>query len=82
LLDAITVERMGLPAAVVGAEKLIMTTGKGMAKLQGLPDFPVAVIRGEGNLDHIRDDAGRVRLAIEIAPQVESILLTGRGAES
>lgn len=78
MLDAITVERRGLPAAMVGAEKLVRTTGRGMAKLQGLPDFPLAIIHGVGLLEGIRTDEDRRRVAVEIATQVENILLSGR----
>jgi hypothetical protein len=78
VLDAITVERRGIPAAMVGAEKLVNMTGKGMAKLQGLPDFPLAIIPGEGLLEGIRTDEERRQVAIGIAAQVENILLYGR----
>jgi hypothetical protein len=77
VLDAITLERRGIPAAMVGAEKLVNMTGKGMAKLQGLPDFPLAIIPGEGQLDVIRTDEERRQVAIGIAVQVENILLKG-----
>jgi hypothetical protein len=78
VLDAITVERRGVPAAMVGTEKLVRTTGRGMAKLQGLPDYPLAVIRGHGLLEGIREDSERDKVAAEIATQVENILLSGR----
>ena len=47
---------------MVGAEKLVNMTGRGMAKLQGLPDFPLAIIPGEGLLEGIRTDEDRRRL--------------------
>lgn len=78
MLDAITLERRGIPAAMVGAEKLVNMTGRGMAKLQGLPDFPLAIIPGEGLLEGIRTDEDRRRVAVDIAAQVENILLNGR----
>lgn len=79
--DAIAMERRGTPAAMVGAEKLVATVGRGMAKVQGLPDFPLAVIHGSGQLEGMderndRDDV--VRFAEDLAVQVEAILLTGR----
>ena len=49
-----------------------------MAKLQGLPDFPLAIIPGEGLLEGIRTDEDRKQVAIGIAAQVENILLNGR----
>ena len=62
---------------MVGAEKLVKTTGRGMAKLQGLPDFPLAVIAGYGLLDSIREEEAWLRVATDIANQVENILLKG-----
>lgn len=62
---------------MVGAEKLVNTTGRGMAKLQGLPDFPLAVISGHGLLETIRTAEERAAVAEDIAYQIESILLNG-----
>ena len=69
-------ERRGIPAAVVGVEKLVMTTGKGMARAQGYPDFPMVVIRhSTGHLMGL-DDANVIReLAEAAAPQIAAILL-------
>jgi hypothetical protein len=78
VLDAITLERRGIPAAMVGAEKLVNTTGRGMAKLQGLPDFPLAIIAGHGLLEAIRTDEERREVANDVAVQVANILLHGR----
>jgi hypothetical protein len=83
LLDAITMERRGVPTAVVGAEKLAMTTGRGMAKLQGMPNFPVAIIHGEGLLqkEWMNEAKGGKTIAAfapEAAAQIEAILLRGR----
>jgi hypothetical protein len=44
VLDAINLERKGIPAAVVGQDKLIATTGTGMARAQGYPAMSFAVI--------------------------------------
>jgi hypothetical protein len=44
VLDGINLERKGIPAAVVGQDKLINTTGKGMANAQGYPSMTFAVI--------------------------------------
>ena len=63
---------------MVGAEKLVNTTGRGMAKLQGLPDFPLAVILGHGLLEGIRSEEDRRAVGVDVARQVENILLSGR----
>jgi len=63
---------------MIGAEKLVNTTGRGMAKLQGLPDFPLAIIAGHGLLESIRTDEERREVAEDAAVQVSNILLHGR----
>jgi hypothetical protein len=79
VLDAITMERRGKPAAPVGTELLVMTTGKGMAKIQGVPDFPIVSVQHVGgNMSGERNDQEIERLAQQAAPQVERILL-GKG---
>jgi hypothetical protein len=76
VLDAITLERRGIPSAVVATEKLAKTTGRAMARAQRAPDFPIATIEFHTglmtNLDSM-DDA--VRMAHEAFPQVEKILV-------
>ena len=76
MLDAITLERRGIPSAVVATEKLAKTTGRAMARAQRAPDFPIATIEFHTglmtNLDSM-DDA--VRMAHEAFPQVEKILV-------
>ena len=44
MLDAISLERRGIPAAAIGVKKLVETTGRGMCRAQGIPDYPMAVI--------------------------------------
>jgi hypothetical protein len=44
VLDAVNLERKGIPAAVVGLDKLVNTTGKGMAQAQGYSAMHFAVI--------------------------------------
>ena len=77
MLDAITLERRGIPAAPIGVEKLVMTTGRGMARIQGFPDFPIAVIENPtGTFTGAERDARRFQaIAESAASQVESILL-------
>ncbi len=76
MLDAITLERRGIPSAVVATEKLTRTIGRAMARPQRAPDFPIATIEFHTglmtNLDSM-DDA--IRMAHEAFPQVEKILV-------
>ncbi|HJN86672.1 MAG: hypothetical protein QF714_07605 [Dehalococcoidia bacterium] len=76
MLDAITLERRGVPSAVVATEKLARTTGRAMARAQRAPDFPIATVEFHTglmtNLDSM-DDA--IRMAKEAFPQVEKILV-------
>lgn len=82
MLDAITLERRGIPAAAVGVEKLVETTGRGMCRAQGLPDYPIASIaHPTGSLASVNDTATLSRYAALIADQVERILTTGRATE-
>ena len=79
VLDAITMERRGIASAPVGTELLAMTTGRGMAKIQGVPDFPiVTVVATGGNMTGMRDEEEIEKMAQQAAPQVERILL-GKG---
>jgi hypothetical protein len=78
VLDAITMERRGLPAACVGVEKLVDTTGRGMCRAQGLPSFPIAKIDYHaGSLASLKDDAQLGAWGIRIADQIEQILTRG-----
>ena len=77
VLDAITMARRGMPAAVIGGERFMNTTGRGMARIQGLPDFPLIHIRGYVQLDGIHDTDERARVAEYMATNVESVLLKG-----
>jgi len=43
VLDTINLERRGKPAAVIGLDKLVNTTGKAMARAQGYPTLGFAV---------------------------------------
>jgi len=42
VLDIVTLERRGIPGVVMGQDKLVNTSGKGMAKAQGYPDTDFA----------------------------------------
>jgi len=78
VLDAITLERRGVPAAAVGVRKLVETTGRGMCRAQGIPDYPIATIdHATGSLVSLNDAATASRFAAEVADQVDRILTTG-----
>lgn len=81
MADAIALERRGLPAAALGVEKLVDTTGRAMARAQGAPDYPIAVIPHDlGVVEDLRDDEEVTALAKAALDQVEAILF-GRGGE-
>jgi hypothetical protein len=42
--DGVALERMGVPAAVVGVDLLVKTTGKATARLLGVPNWPFVVL--------------------------------------
>jgi hypothetical protein len=78
VLDAITLERRGVPSAAVGVRKLVETTGRGMCRAQGIPDYPIAIIdHATGSLASLNDAATVSRFAAEVADQVDRILTTG-----
>ena len=69
-------EKAGIPAASIGVEKLVKTTGRGMARAQGIPDYPIAVISHPmGPLADLKDDNDVQVLALAAASQVEAILI-------
>jgi len=80
VVDAITLERRGIPAAVIGVDKLVNTTGQAMATVQGAKDYPFAVISSElsssglSSSDSVSSDEEIEVMAKSIIPQVESIL--------
>ena len=79
MLDALLMEKAGIPAACIGIEKLVKTTGRGMARAQGIPDYPIAVITHPmGSLADLRSDEEARELAVAAAPQVEAILIGER----
>ena len=76
MLDALTMEKAGIPAAAIGVEKLVMTTGRGMARAQGIPDYPIAVVSHDmGAMADMHGDDEVQTMAAAAAPQVEAILL-------
>jgi hypothetical protein len=82
VVDAITLERRGIPAAIIGIESLVNTTGRGMARAQGIPDYPMAVVPHTlGILEDLRSDGEVANIARSVVDQVEAIL-TGRELKS
>ena len=76
MADAMTLERLGIPVAMVGIEKLVMTTGKAMAKAHGLSDYPVAVVsHAMGPVEDLRNGQGVRHMADSLAEQVAAILI-------
>lgn len=74
-VDAVTLEKMGIPVAAIGTDALVRSTGLAMARAHGYPDYPFV------SVPHFLEPTdAAVRRSIEIAlPQVERILLHGNG---
>lgn len=75
MLDTISLERKGIPAAVLGLDRLFNTTGRAMARTQGYPSlnfamFPYSVSEWAGAATE--EEVGK-RAAL-LLPQVERIL--------
>ena len=69
--DGITLEKRGIPTAVICTEPFI-TSADAMAALGGVPDYPYVVVPhplGSRTMEQLRD------LAANAAPDVLSILL-------
>jgi hypothetical protein len=78
VLDTITLERRGMPAAVVGLDKLVNTTGKAMARLQGYPSLNFAVFPyAASEWGSAATEEELKARAASVAPQVERILTGG-----
>jgi hypothetical protein len=78
VLDTINLERRGMPAAVVGLDKLVNTTGKAMAKAQGYPALNFAVFPyAASEWGSAATDAELKVRAESVVPQVARILTGG-----
>jgi len=69
--DGITLERNGVPTAVICTEPFI-SSGKAMSKIGGIPDYPFVVVPhplGSLSIDQLRERA------MQAAPEVLKILL-------
>ena len=73
-----TLERLGVPAAVVACDLLINSTGKATARLQGAANLPFVVLPvGPGApIQDLSPEELRARV-MEAADQVAGILLAG-----
>jgi hypothetical protein len=69
--DAISLEKKGVPAAVICTEPFV-SSANAMSKLGGIPDYPYVVVPHP--LGSLTTDALRQR-AIQAAPEVLRILL-------
>ena len=69
--DGITLEKMGVPTAVICTEPFV-SSGKAMSKIGGIPDYPFVVVPHP--LGSLPDDVLRER-AMRAAPEVLQILL-------
>ncbi len=79
MVDGLTLERRGTPAVVVAIDKLVRTTGRAMARVQGVPDYPMAVIptpEGRTAMDSVTGDEDIDEMAKSVVGQVEAILIT------
>ncbi|MFQ5861258.1 MAG: hypothetical protein ACE5IG_06895 [Dehalococcoidia bacterium] len=75
MADALTLEKRGIPAAVIGTDRLVATTGKGMARAHGAPNYPFAII--EHPIESVRGE-GELRAKAEVAAQQVAVILTGQ----
>lgn len=82
MLDTINLERRGKPAAVIGLDKLVNTTGKAMARAQGYPTLGFAVF------PYSAAEWGSAASEAELKARAESVvgqiraILTGIGEPS
>ena len=72
-VDAMTLERMGVPVAAIGSDALVRSTGLAMARAHGYPDYPFV------SVPHFLEPTfAAVERTVEISlPQVEAVLLHG-----
>ena len=71
MLDALNMEKLGIPAVCIGVETLVMTTGRGMARAHGAPDYLIASMRHEmGWIRTIQISEELRGLVLQAVPQV------------
>lgn len=72
-VDAITLEKAGIPVAAIGTDTLVETTGRAMARAHGYPDYPFVVIP-----HYIETTDEAVQRSIDAAMgQIEKVLQSG-----
>lgn len=60
---------------MIGIESLVNTTGRGMARAQGIPDYPIAVVpHSLGILEDLRNEEDVDIIARSAVDQVDAIL--------
>ena len=69
--DALTFEKAGKPAALICTDQFTVTA-RAIARIQGMPDYPFAVVRHP--VTHLDGD-GVLARARDALPQVLSLLL-------
>lgn len=79
MADAITLDSMGIPAAVIGTDRTLLTTGKTMARSHGIPDYPFVVIPWDEWWWTIRNSEDVALFAARIVDPVEKILCGPQG---
>lgn len=78
MLDAVNLERRSIPAAVVGVDRLLETTGAAMARSHGYPDLEMAAVPFSAEAwGGAANRAELVHAAEVAAPQVVRILTLG-----
>lgn len=61
--------------AMIGIESLVNTTGRGMARAQGVPDYPMAIVpHNLGILEDLTNEEDVASIAQSVVDQVEAIL--------
>ena len=73
MVDALTFEKRGIPAATIASEKLAVTTGRGMARAHGVPDYPIAIV--DPPIESLRTEEELWVRAKQAFPQVLAALL-------
>ena len=75
--DGIEMEKLGIPTASI-VTHVFINTANAMTKMMGVPDFDYVV--AQHPLSSLTDQEIRQR-AVELAPEVERILLGSNSAE-
>lgn len=77
MLDTVRLEHAGVPTALIAVGKLARTTGRGMARVQGVPDLAITTIEHEAGMITSVGDEELVAMVQAAARQVRNVLLTG-----